>query len=844
MRDISGCMIYPPAMSTKEQPPKTNGIDYSIFFTDKKTPDTYSLENQISEHLELSLVKDRYTVTKSDAYNALAMSIRDRLIRRWLRTQHKYRIHDAKRVYYLSLEFLMGRLLGNALINMGYYEECARILDSLGYELDEIREIEEDMGLGNGGLGRLAACFLDSMATMGLPAFGYGIRYEYGIFDQEIENGWQVEVPDNWLTYRNPWEVIRAELTFRVKFGGTVHKVMEGNGETVHRWAETDDVLAVAYDVPIPGYGNFTVNNLRLWQAKSTHELDFKTFHGGDYLAAVRKKSLSEAISKFLYPNDENYSGKVLRLKQQYFFVSATLQDIIRKFRVQHDDLEELPDKVAIQLNDTHPAIAIPELMRILVDEERMTWEKAWKIVTRTFAYTNHTVMAEALETWPVSMLETILPRHMQIIYEINHRFINEVKARYTGDAQRMARISIIEEGPEKRVRMANLAIVGSHAVNGVAELHTQILKNAIFKDFNEIYPGKFINITNGITQRRWLKKANPILSSLITTRIGEAWVTDLERLKEIEQFVDDDEFREDWDNAKWSNKRLLASCIKDMTGISVNEESIFDVQIKRFHEYKRQMLNVLHVITLYNAIRDGKTDNLLPRTVIFSGKAAPGYQMAKLIIKLINSIASVINADPHASELLKVVFLKNYSVSLAEKIIPAANLSEQISTAGTEASGTGNMKLALNGALTIGTMDGANIEIAAAVDRENMFIFGNTEPEIAELKRRGYNPHAYYEASPQLRHALDMLREDYFNPSEPGIFRPIFDALVGGGDRFFLLADYQSYCDTQRRVAELFLEKREWTRKSILTVARMGKFSSDRTIGEYAAKVWDVQPE
>ncbi|MFA4874706.1 MAG: glycogen/starch/alpha-glucan phosphorylase [bacterium] len=832
-------------MSTKEKPPSTNGIDYSIFFTDKKTPDIYSLANQFGEHLELSLVKDKYTVTKSDAYNALAMSIRDRLIRRWLRTQHKYRMHDAKRVYYLSLEFLMGRLLGNALVNMGYYEQCAKILGTLGYELDEIREIEHDMGLGNGGLGRLAACFLDSMATMGLPAFGYGMRYEYGIFDQELENGYQVEMPDNWLTYRNPWEVIRAELTYRVRFYGTVQNVMDESGQPVHRWGDTEDVLAVAYDIPIPGFGNNTVNNLRLWQAKSTHELDFKTFHGGDYLSAVRKKSLSEAISKFLYPNDENYSGKVLRLKQQYFFVSATIQDIIRKFRVSHQDLELFPDKVAIQLNDTHPAIAVPELMRILVDEERMPWEKAWKICTGTFAYTNHTVMSEALETWPVSMFETLLPRHMQIIYEINHRFLREVNARHPNDVDRLKRMSIIEEeGPEKRVRMANLAVIGGHAVNGVAALHTQILKNSVFRDFDQFQPAKLVNITNGITQRRWLKKSNPLLSGLISAKIGDAWVTDLSRLREIERFVDDDDFREQWDNAKWSNKRVLAQYIRETTGVRVEEDSIFDVQIKRIHEYKRQLLNVLHVISLYNAIRDGNSEGMTPRTVVFAGKAAPGYHMAKLIIKLINSVASVVNADPHAAELLKVVFLKNYSVSLAEKIIPAADLSEQISTAGTEASGTGNMKLALNGALTIGTMDGANIEIAEEVGRENLFIFGNTEREIAELKRRGYNPRGYYDANPALRRALDMLREDYFNVSEPGIFRPIFDSILHGGDRYFLLADFQSYCDTQKTVAALFKERREWTRKSIFTVARMGKFSSDRTIAEYAEKVWGVKPE
>lgn len=831
-------------MSTEHNSPKGNGIDYSIFFTDKKTPDTYSLENQFNEHLELSLVKDKYTVTKADAYNALAMSIRDRLIRRWLRTQHKYRVNDEKRVYYLSLEFLMGRLLGNALINMGYYDQCSRILSSLGYKLEEIREVERDMGLGNGGLGRLAACFLDSMATMNLPAFGYGIRYEYGIFNQEIENGWQIEQPDNWLTYRNPWEVIRAELTFRVRFGGSVQNVPLANGSVAHKWIDTDDVLAVAYDIPVPGYGTSTVNNLRLWQAKSTQELDFKTFHGGDYLSAVRKKSLSEAISKFLYPNDENYSGKMLRLKQQYFFVSATIQDIIRKFRVQHNHIEHLADKVAIQLNDTHPAIAIAELMRILVDEENLAWDKAWKIVTNTFAYTNHTIMSESLETWPVSMFEALLPRHLQIIYEINQHFLEEVRVQYGSDLNRMARMSIIEEGPEKRIRMAHLAIVGSHAVNGVAKLHTQILKNSTFCDFENFQPGKFLSITNGITQRRWLKKSNPILSSLISSRIGEEWLTNLTKLKGIETFVKDKEFCETWDDIKWSNKHMLSEYIYKSAGVLVNADSLFDVQIKRVHEYKRQLLNALHVITLYNNIRDGETSGMTPRTVIFAGKAAPGYYMAKLIIKLINSISHVVNKDPNAAGLLKVVFLKNYSVSLAEKIIPAADLSEQISTAGTEASGTGNMKLALNGAITIGTMDGANIEIAEEVGRENMFIFGHTEPQINEMRQQGYNPRAYYEINSGLRRALDMIRDDYFNQNERGIFRPIFDSLINGGDRYFLLADYESYCKAQKEAAALFENREKWITRSILTVARMGNFSSDRTIAEYAEKIWGVEPE
>jgi starch phosphorylase len=818
-------------------------MDYSIFFTDSKTADTYSLENQIGEHLEMSLVKDRFTVTRADAYNALAMSIRDRLIRRWLRTQHKYRIHNAKRVYYLSLEFLMGRLLGNALVNMGYYEECSKILQHLGYSLEEIREVEHDMGLGNGGLGRLAACFLDSMATQNLPAFGYGIRYEYGIFDQDIENGYQVERPENWLAYRNPWEVLRAELTFRVRFGGQVRSVPQPDGTMQHAWTDTDDVLAVAYDIPIPGYMTSTVNNLRLWQAKATQDLDLKTFHGGDYLAAVRRKNLSEVISKVLYPNDDNYSGKVLRFKQQYFFVSATIQDIIRKFKVQHDDMREFGKYTAIQLNDTHPSVAIAELMRILVDEERMGWDEAWEITTETFAYTNHTVMAEALETWPVAFFESLLPRHLRIIYDINHRFLERVRKRHPDDLPRLQRVSIFEEDHERRVRMANLAIVGSHRVNGVAALHTKILRKEIFPDMDELFPGKFVSITNGITPRRWLRKANPLLSALITQKIGDGWTSDLERLSGLERFAGDEAFCEAWDNVKWTNKETLCGHIAATTGVAVSADSIFDVHVKRIHEYKRQLLNALHAVSLYNDIRDGRAEGMVPRVVIFGGKAAPGYFMAKLIIKLSNSIADRINSDHACRDLLKAFFLKNYSVSLAERIIPAADLSEQISTAGTEASGTGNMKLALNGALTIGTLDGANIEIAERVGCENMFIFGHTEPEIAALRVEGYNPRALYEADPRLRRALDMIRDDHFNPGEPGIFRPIYESLVHN-DRFFVLADFDAYAKAHREAAALFSDRKEWTRRAILNVARMGWFSSDRTVAEYAEKVWGVKPE
>ncbi|MCW9098267.1 MAG: glycogen/starch/alpha-glucan phosphorylase, partial [Ignavibacteriaceae bacterium] len=680
----------------------------SIFFTDTESPSSYSLSNQFAENLEFRLIRDRITATGEDAYFALSLAIRDRLVRKWLRTQHHYIQKDVKRVYYLSLEYLMGRLLGNSLINMDFYSECYNILREDGYSLEEIREFEHDMGLGNGGLGRLASCYLDSMATLELPAFGYGIRYEYGIFNQAIENGFQVEYPDSWLQNGNPWDILRRDLEYRVKFYGKAVEELKPDGTYKFNWIDTEDVLAVAYDIPVPGYKNNTVNNLRLWQAKACSDFSFKEFNAGDYVAAVSSKTDSETISKVLYPNDSYVEGKFLRLKQQYFFVSATLQDIIRKYKINHESLDKFAEKNAIQLNDTHPVIAIPELMRILIDDEGLSWKKAWEITTKTFAYTNHTVVPEALEEWSLQLFEELLPRHIQIVYEINRRFLEEVKKNYTTDQNILSGLSIINERDGKSVRMANLAIVGSFAVNGVAALHTEILKTKIFPHFNKIYPGKFINITNGITPRRWLKTANPFLSKIISDKIGESWVYNLDELHKLESFIDDQDFREAFRNAKWLNKKLLINLIEGENGIKINPESMFDVQIKRFHEYKRQLLNVLHIITLYNRIKDNTKLEMVPRTIIFAGKAAPAYLMAKLIIKMINSVADVINSDPDVGDKLKVVFIPDYSVTLAEKIIPAADLSEQISMAGLEASGTGNMKFALNGALTIGTMDGA----------------------------------------------------------------------------------------------------------------------------------------
>ncbi|NUM69951.1 MAG: glycogen/starch/alpha-glucan phosphorylase [Ignavibacteriaceae bacterium] len=814
----------------------------SLFFTDYESPSSFSLKNQFAEHLEFLLVKNKETATDDDMYHSLSMSIRDRLVRKWLRTQHKYYQEDVKKVYYLSLEFLMGRILGNSLINMDYYEECREILKKEGYILEDIIELEHDMGLGNGGLGRLAACFLDSMATLQLPAFGYGIRYEYGIFKQDIMNGRQVEQPDYWLKFGNPWEIVRRELTYRVKFYGKVNSYLNKEGKLAFHWVDTEDVMAVAYDVPVPGYDNDIVNNLRLWSAKATEEFSFNEFNSGNYVAAVETKNISENISKVLYPNDTYTEGKYLRLKQQYFFVSASLQDIIRTYKLNHSDFSSFHEKVAIQLNDTHPVIAIPELLRILLDDEEMGWEKAWEITTKTFGYTNHTVVPEALEEWSVRILEELLPRHLQIIYEINHRFLNYVRQVYTRDDAVISKLSIIREGNDKKVRMANLAIVGSHSVNGVAELHSNILKKIIFPEFNELYPKKFKNVTNGITFRRWLRYANPLLSNLITEKIGKEWVKDAEELRKLEDHLNEPDFIESWASSKEANKMLLKEHIESELGISVPVDSIFDVQIKRFHEYKRQLLNVLHIITLYNRIKANPGGDYVPRTFIFGGKAAPAYTAAKLIIKLINDVGNTVNNDPVIGDRLKVVFIPNYSVTAAERIMPAADLSEQISTAGLEASGTGNMKFALNGALTIGTMDGANIEIRKEVGKDNIFIFGLLSEEVHDLRVNGYDPKIYYNNDPELRQVIDMLAKNYFNPTEPGIYHSIVSDLLDI-DYYFLLADYRDYVNTQDKVSELYRNRVEWTKKSVINCARIGYFSSDRAISEYAKKIWKVKP-
>jgi starch phosphorylase len=760
----------------------------------------------------------------------------------WMETMRSYYRSDAKRVYYLSLEFLTGRLLLNSLINMGFNRECYEALHDLDLDFEHIREHEPDAALGNGGLGRLAACFLDSMATMSLPVYGYGIRYEYGMFNQRIENGFQVERPDNWLRYGNPWEFPRPEDLFPVKFGGRVVYFKDEAGNSRFHWIDTEEVMAMAYDTPIPGYGTTTVNNMRLWAAKASRDFNLKYFNEGNYIKAVEEKNESENLSKVLYPDDTTQMGRELRLKQQYFFVSASLQDILRRFTKYHTNLDELPDKVAIHLNDTHPSIAIPELMRVLIDIHNLEWDRAWDITQRTFSYTNHTLMPEALETWPISLLETILPRHLQIIYEINFRFLEDVRHNFPGDLDRLRRISIVDEDGGRRLRMAHLAIVGSHTVNGVSKIHTSLMKDTIFSDFDRLYPSKIINITNGITQRRWVCQANPGLAELISSRIGEGWIGDLSELKKLVPFAEDAGFREQFQQVKRANKEKLAEIIRMRLGLVVDPSSMFDVQIKRIHEYKRQLLNVLHVVTRYNRIREGRAGAEVPRTVIFGGKAAPGYAMAKLIIKLIHCVGDIVNNDPVVGKLLKVVFVPDYNVSNAEKIMPACDLSEQISMAGTEASGTGNMKFGLNGAITIGTLDGANIEIRDEVGEDNIFIFGLTANEVFSVNAKGPAPWDIYQSNGELKKALDMMAGGYFSPDAPTYFRPIFESLTQH-DSFLLLNDYESYIACQQRADALYRDPEQWARRAILNVASMGKFSSDRTIREYADRIWNVKP-
>lgn len=792
--------------------------------------------------------KDRYSATPRDWLHAAAYVVRDRLIERYLATGREHYRHDVKSVYYLSLEFLIGRTLTNSLLNLGLYEPMRAALAEAGVELEELEALEYDAALGNGGLGRLAACILDALATLDLPGYGYGIRYEYGSFTQRIENGYQVEHPENWLRYGNPWEFARPEVLYPVRFYGRVVEYVDEHGIRRCHWVDTQEVMAMAFDTPVAGFGGSTVSKLRLWSARATRDFDLAYFNEGNYIRAVAEKNESENLSRVLYPDDSTAMGRELRLKQEYFFVSASLQDILARHLRHHGAarLDTLPDKAAIHLNDTHPAIAIPELMRLLVDVHGLDWDRAWSITQRTFSYTNHTLMPEALETWPVGLFERVLPRHLQIIYEINYRFLKDVAHRYPGDVDLLRRVSFIDETGERYVRMAHLAIVGSHTVNGVSELHTRLLGESIFADFARLYPGKLVSKTNGVTPRRWLNQANPRLAALITERLGGAeWLTDLDRLRRLEPLAEDPGFQAEFRAIKRANKERLAGLIERRLKLKVSHDALFDVQVKRIHEYKRQLLNVLHVVTLYNRLR---TDadyraKAVPRVVIFAGKAAPSYFMAKLVIKLIHEVADVVNHDPAVDGRLQVVFLPNYDVSTAMEIIPAADLSEQISTAGTEASGTGNMKLALNGALTIGTWDGANLEIREAVGAENIFLFGLRVDEVAALRARGYDPWAIYHANAELRQALDMIGQGYFVPEQPRLFAPLVDSLTHGGDRFLLLADYASYLEAQAQVEALYRDPAEWTRRAILNVARMGRFSIDRTVREYADEIWNVQP-
>lgn len=748
-------------------------------------------------------------------------------------------------MYYLSLEYYMGRSLTNTMLNLGIQSACDEALYQLGLDIEELESLEEDAGLGNGGLGRLAACFLDSMATLGMAAYGYGIRYEYGIFAQKIKNGEQIEEPDDWLRFGNPWEKARPEYMIPVNFYGRVEDTPQGK-----KWVDTQIVFAMPYDNPIPGYKNNVVNTMRLWSAKSPNNFNLKFFNDGDYIQAVLDRNLSENISRVLYPNDNFFEGKELRLKQEYFMVAATLQDIIRRFKASkfgskdavRTSFDTFPDKVALQLNDTHPSLAIPELMRILVDIEGLTWARAWDICVRTCAYTNHTVLPEALERWPVSMLEHILPRHLQIIYEINHLHLQEVARRWPGDNNRLGKMSLVEEYGEKRINMAHLCIVGSHAVNGVAAIHSEIIKRDIFKDFAEMSPEKFQNKTNGITPRRWLLLCNPALADVIAEKIGEDWVVHLDQLARLKPLVNDSGLIRAVQTAKQENKLRLAKQLEQEYGIKINPSSMFDIQVKRIHEYKRQLLNCLHIITMYNRIKANPSAKFVPRTVMIGGKAAPGYHTAKQIIRLICSVARVVNNDPIIGDKLKVIYLENYRVTLAEKIIPAADLSEQISTAGTEASGTGNMKFMLNGALTIGTLDGANIEMMEEMGKENIFIFGMNVDEVEALKCKGYNAYDYYNNIPELRQCIDQIQSGFFSPNNPDQFKDLVNILMHH-DRFYLFADFESYIKCQESVNKLYQKPTEWTKKALLNIASSGKFSSDRTIAEYGREIWGVEP-
>ena len=805
--------------------------------------DVSSIGADFRHYFSHTLGRDRYSKILHYPYEALVLVLRDRLMERWKNTRYAHERADSKRTHYLSLEFLMGRALGNAMLNLGVNDEVSRALCDLGLELEEIAEAEHDAGLGNGGLGRLAACFLDSCATLNLPVVGYGIRYEYGMFRQKIENGHQVEEPDHWLRDGNPWELERPEFSQRVKFGGRSEFYRDHNNQLRARWVDTHDVLAVPYDLPIPGYRNNTVNTLRLWKSAATDEFDLEEFNAGSYTESVAAKNAAEHITMVLYPNDASENGKELRLRQQYFLASASLQDVFRRWVRDHGkDFSTFADKNCFQLNDTHPTCAVAELMRQLVDEQRMEWDQAWDITSRTMAYTNHTLLPEALEKWPVRMFRQLLPRVLDIIFEINARFLATVAQRWPGDGERLRRMSIIEEGEEQQVRMAYLAIIGSHSVNGVAELHSRLLQEGLFNDFFQLWPEKFNNKTNGVTQRRWLAHCNPELSGLINETLGDGWVTELEQLQGLAPYAEQSGFRARWHAVKQANKERLAALVKRECGVVFNTDGLFDVQVKRIHEYKRQLLNVLHVIHLYDRIKRGDTQDWTPRCVLIGGKAAPGYAMAKGIIKLINNVARMVNNDPGVGDRLKVAFLPNYRVTAMEIICPGTDLSEQISTAGKEASGTGNMKFMMNGALTIGTLDGANIEIREEAGEENFFLFGLTAAEVEEM-RRHYDPRAIIAGDEDLKRVMRLLECGHFNQFEPGLFDAIVHAITSPADPWLVAADFRAFVQAQQRAATAYRDRDQWTRMSILNTAASGKFSTDRTMREYNADIWKLEP-
>ena len=804
---------------------------------------TKSIQDSYNRHLSYTRVRDEFTWTNHDQYYCLALAIREKIIDQWVATQTRYYSQDPKRLYYLSLEFLIGRMIENNVINLGIENEVRDACTQLGMDYNEIRQTGEDAGLGNGGLGRLAACFLDSLATLDLPAMGYGIRYQYGIFRQEIVDGFQHEEPDTWLKHGNPWETSYPKSAARVQFGGRVIKP-HGQKSSEYEWVDTQEILALPYDMPIVGFQNQTVNSLRLWSAHPTEEFNLQEFNEGDYFSAVESKNTAERISKVLYPNDNNYEGKALRFKQQYFFVSASVQDIMRRYKKAHTSFRKFPEKVAIQLNDTHPALTILELMRILIDLEGLSFDEAWQITQKTCAYTNHTLLPEALEKWDVKFFEEFLPRHLMILYEINRVFLRDVSLKFRGEEQAIRDMSLFQEVPDKQVRMAYLSIVGSHSVNGVAELHSELLQKDLLKDFARLYPERFNNKTNGVTPRRWLYQCNPGLSSLITEKIGPNWVKELHRLQELEGFASDKSFLKKFEAVKLENKRILGEYIFKKHGVEVDLNSVFDVHVKRMHEYKRQLLNILHLVVLYQRLKSDPDALPVPVTAIFGGKAAPGYFMAKLIIKLINAVGEFINNDCETRDKLKVIFLENYRISLAEMIFPASDLSEQISTAGMEASGTGNMKFALNGALTIGTMDGANVEMAEEIGEENMFIFGLRANEVKELRdSSNYSPWDVYNENPEIRNALDLIGSGFFSPEERDLFEPIIYHLLHKGDYYLVLADLEEYDRARMEAFTLYKDKKGWYEKAVINVANMGKFSSDRTIQEYASDIWDLKP-